>query len=289
MEALDLHPHPEVLRVPLESFCLKARIMSPANSKLMDVVAAAPTAPETGAVDRAVAALENLGAITPGGEFCTPLGARIALLPVEPRIGLSLFTAAALGCLTPTAFVAACASAPRLPFKQQGGNSGSGGGGAVGGAAREFSAACLDKTSCFLACLRAAGQRAELGPSIDSVVMKAVIEQQKQLIREMKGHFTEAQAVDDRSQDMSLVRACISVASFLMRISSSKRGLALHWLRPQSKKGAALELKPHQATVLATPEAARIVAKNSDFLSLCCVQSVFSSSRRGPVATDTTR
>ncbi|CAE8626229.1 unnamed protein product, partial [Polarella glacialis] len=139
-------PVAEILRVPLEPLCLRVRkLLADDTRPLVEVLAQAPCPPEPLAVARAVASLVGLGALHPGGsDLLTPLGHRLALLPIEPRLGKTLLCAAALGCLSPVALIVASLSAPRDPF---------GRGRAAGTAKR-----ALDMTSDLLALVRAHGE-----------------------------------------------------------------------------------------------------------------------------------
>jgi HrpA-like RNA helicase len=91
---------------------------------------------------RAVRSLVALGALTlsegtaartePVAEALTPLGRKLASLPVDPRLGKTLLCAHALGCLSPVALVVAWLTAPRDPLGRGAGRgrTDDGGGGA---------------------------------------------------------------------------------------------------------------------------------------------------------------
>ena len=71
--------------------------------------------PDRHAVERAIASLVALGALTADGaeERLTPLGRRLARLPTEPRFGKALLCAQALGCIHEVAVMIAAHEAPK--------------------------------------------------------------------------------------------------------------------------------------------------------------------------------
>ncbi len=128
--ALAAHTPPELLRTPLEGLCLTVlsmRLGHPAR-----LLSRALQPPQPRAVDNALALLAAIGALDVSSEgggvqddasaasgtlapALTPLGWHLAALPVDPRIGKMLVTAAALGC-APAAATVAAALAHRDPF-----------------------------------------------------------------------------------------------------------------------------------------------------------------------------
>jgi len=110
-------PVPEILRTPLEELCLQIHSMG-----IVDVAAFLERAldpPDVKTIDQALQRLDQLRCL----EFdsishhytITPLGRRLAQLPLPPHLGRLLVFGALLGCLTPCATIAATLSL-RTPF-----------------------------------------------------------------------------------------------------------------------------------------------------------------------------
>jgi ATP-dependent RNA helicase DHX36 len=117
LHAMAERPTPEIQRTALEATCLQTCSMTTAGvqkflSKAMD-----PPAEET--VAHAMDRLFKLGAIktdtTSGGEFLTPMGRLLSILPLDPGTGRMLIMGAVMKCLDPVLTAAACFSS-RDPF-----------------------------------------------------------------------------------------------------------------------------------------------------------------------------
>ncbi|QDZ19660.1 P-loop-containing nucleoside triphosphate hydrolase [Chloropicon primus] len=106
------HPVPEIMRVPLEEVCLHIRKLQLGLCK--EFLGRMVEPPHSHAIDAAVSALTNIGAITED-ETLTPLGDHLAGLPVDCRIGKLLLLGTILGCLSSILTVAACLSY-KTPF-----------------------------------------------------------------------------------------------------------------------------------------------------------------------------
>ena len=106
------HPVPEIMRVPLEEVCLHIRKLQLGLCK--DFLGRMVQPPHSHAIDAAVSALTNIGAISED-ETLTPLGHHLAGLPVDCRIGKLLLLGTILGCLSSILTVAACLSY-KTPF-----------------------------------------------------------------------------------------------------------------------------------------------------------------------------
>ena len=117
LHAMAERPTPEIQRTALEATCLQTCSMTTSGvqqflSKAMD-----PPAEET--VAHAMDRLFKLGAIksdaTSGGEFLTPMGRLLSILPLDPGTGRMLIMGAVMKCLDPVLTAAACFSS-RDPF-----------------------------------------------------------------------------------------------------------------------------------------------------------------------------
>ena len=106
------HPVPEIMRVPLEEVCLHIRKLQLGLCK--EFLGRMVQPPHAHAIEAAVSALTNIGAITED-ESLTPLGHHLAGLPVDCRIGKLLLVGTILGCLSSILTVAACLSY-KTPF-----------------------------------------------------------------------------------------------------------------------------------------------------------------------------
>ena len=102
--AMVEHATPELLRTPLEELCLTIKSLGLGSAAKF--IARALQPPEDRAVHNALELLTTIGALD-RDENLTPLGKHLAALPVNPRVGKMLITAAALGCLSPALTIAA--------------------------------------------------------------------------------------------------------------------------------------------------------------------------------------
>ncbi|XP_035994132.1 ATP-dependent RNA helicase DHX30 isoform X1 [Fundulus heteroclitus] len=112
LEAMPLFPVPEILRTPLESLVLQAKIHSP-NCKAVDFLSQVLDSPEPQAVRDAVQILQDIGVLDKT-ETLTPLGERVACMSCDPRLGKVLVLSAMFRCVLPMLSVAACLT--RDPF-----------------------------------------------------------------------------------------------------------------------------------------------------------------------------
>ncbi|KAI8990673.1 P-loop containing nucleoside triphosphate hydrolase protein [Trametes punicea] len=103
-------PVPEIRRVPLESIALTLKVV---HNDVKSFLSQAIDPPDTSAVDKALAVLEELGATGPNGEL-TALGRHMAMLPMDLRLGKMLILATVFRCLNPILTVAACLSSKPL-------------------------------------------------------------------------------------------------------------------------------------------------------------------------------
>ena len=99
------HATPELLRTPLEELCLT--IKSLGLGLCEPFIARALQPPEPKSVHNAIELLITIGALSRRTEELTPLGRHLAALPVDPRVGKMLVTAATFGCLSPALTIAA--------------------------------------------------------------------------------------------------------------------------------------------------------------------------------------
>ncbi|XP_062850479.1 ATP-dependent RNA helicase DHX30 [Trichomycterus rosablanca] len=113
LEAMSTFPIPEILRTPLESLVVQAKIYSP-QSKAADFLSQVMDSPEQGAVKDAVRTLQDIGVLD-GSECLTPLGERVACMSCDPRLGKLLVLSSLFRCALPMLSVAACLT--RDPFQ----------------------------------------------------------------------------------------------------------------------------------------------------------------------------
>ncbi|KAM4605323.1 ATP-dependent RNA helicase DHX30 [Polymixia lowei] len=112
LESMTTFPIPEILRTPLESLVVQAKIHSP-NCKAVDFLSQVLDSPEPEAVRDAVRNLQEIGVLD-RTETLTPLGERVSCLSCDPRLGKVLVLAAMFRCVLPMLSVAACLT--RDPF-----------------------------------------------------------------------------------------------------------------------------------------------------------------------------
>ncbi|KAK3545954.1 hypothetical protein QTP70_016947 [Hemibagrus guttatus] len=113
LDAMTMFPIPEILRTPLESLVVQAKIHSP-QSKAVDFLSQVMDSPEQGAVRDAVRTLQEIGVLDTR-ECLTPLGERVACMSCDPRLGKLLVLSSLFRCVLPMLSVAACLT--RDPFQ----------------------------------------------------------------------------------------------------------------------------------------------------------------------------
>ncbi|KAI8802887.1 P-loop containing nucleoside triphosphate hydrolase protein [Cladochytrium replicatum] len=119
---------PEILRLPLEELCLRARTVIDATSSISteksddgskvtisELLAEALDSPPQKNIDRALEVLHQIGAFD-NKESLTQLGSALAALPVDVRLGKVLLYGIALRCLDPLLTIAASLSLGKSPF-----------------------------------------------------------------------------------------------------------------------------------------------------------------------------
>ncbi|XP_047445082.1 ATP-dependent RNA helicase DHX30 [Mugil cephalus] len=112
LESMAPFPIPEILRTPLESLVVQAKIHSP-NCKAVDFLSQVLDSPDIEAVRDAVQNLQEIGVLDKT-EALTPLGERVALMSCDPRLGKVLVLSTMFRCALPLLSVAACLT--RDPF-----------------------------------------------------------------------------------------------------------------------------------------------------------------------------
>ncbi|XP_061694717.1 ATP-dependent RNA helicase DHX30 [Syngnathoides biaculeatus] len=113
LDAMTPFPIPEILRTPLESLVVQAKIHSP-KLKAVEFLSQALDSPEQAAVSDAVQNLQDIGVLDQS-ETLTLLGERVASLSCDPRLGKVLVLGAMFRCTLPMLSVAA--SLTRDPFR----------------------------------------------------------------------------------------------------------------------------------------------------------------------------
>ncbi|XP_016103372.1 putative ATP-dependent RNA helicase DHX30 [Sinocyclocheilus grahami] len=112
LDRMAVFPVPEILRTPLESVIIQAKIHCP-HSKAVDFLAQVLDSPDSQAVRVAVKNLMDIGVLD-AAENLTPLGERVACMSCDPRLGKALVLSALFSCALPVLSVAACLT--RDPF-----------------------------------------------------------------------------------------------------------------------------------------------------------------------------
>ncbi|KAM3604387.1 uncharacterized protein V6R79_010386 [Siganus canaliculatus] len=112
LDTMTHFPIPEILRTPLESLVLQAKIHSP-HCKAEDFLSQVLDSPELEAVRDAVQNLQDIGVLDKT-ETLTPLGERVSCMSCDPRLGKVLVLSALFRCVLPMMSVAACLT--RDPF-----------------------------------------------------------------------------------------------------------------------------------------------------------------------------
>ncbi|KAK2860133.1 hypothetical protein Q7C36_004299 [Tachysurus vachellii] len=113
LDTMTMFPIPEILRTPLESLVVQAKIHSP-QTKAVDFLSQVMDSPEQGAVREALRTLQEIGVLDTS-ECLTPLGERVACMSCDPRLGKLLVLSSLFRCVLPMLSVAACLT--RDPFQ----------------------------------------------------------------------------------------------------------------------------------------------------------------------------
>uniref|UniRef100_UPI0037E81DAC ATP-dependent RNA helicase DHX30 n=1 Tax=Semicossyphus pulcher TaxID=241346 RepID=UPI0037E81DAC len=106
LESMTPFPIPEILRTPLESLVVQAKIHSP-DSKAVEFLSQVLDSPGKEAVRDAVRNLQDIGVLDKT-ETLTPLGERVTCMSCDPRLGKVLVLSAMFRCILPMLSVAAC-------------------------------------------------------------------------------------------------------------------------------------------------------------------------------------
>jgi HrpA-like RNA helicase len=116
--ALPEYRPAEILRLPLEDVCLKARATlgpSSVSGNLADLFASALDPPPLKNIDKALSILKQVRALN-HDENLTSLGKHLANLGIDVRLGKMILFAVALRCLDPILTIAASLSLGKSPF-----------------------------------------------------------------------------------------------------------------------------------------------------------------------------
>ncbi|KAF7303326.1 p-loop containing nucleoside triphosphate hydrolase protein [Mycena kentingensis (nom. inval.)] len=109
------HPLPEMMRLSLSDLGLRIKIMKVnLGTSIEDVLSRALDPPVSVNVQRAIAMLVEVGALTPS-EDITPMGRLLSKLPTDVHLGKFLLTATLFKCLDPALTIAAALNA-KSPF-----------------------------------------------------------------------------------------------------------------------------------------------------------------------------
>lgn len=113
---LDPYPIPEIKRSSLEKTVLDAKTYS--NEKALEFLSSMPEPPSTHIIKSAVNDLIKLGALD-NNENLTPLGKRIALFTLHPKLSKSIVYSSIFECVGPMMTIASAMSADNQIFQGQ--------------------------------------------------------------------------------------------------------------------------------------------------------------------------
>ncbi|THU91743.1 P-loop containing nucleoside triphosphate hydrolase protein [Dendrothele bispora CBS 962.96] len=110
------NPQPEMLRLSLAELSLRIKIMNlqQLGSSIESVLSSALSPPSSANIQRAIASLVEVRALTPS-EDITPMGRLLSKLPCDVHLGKFLLTAAVFRCLDPALTIAATLNS-KSPF-----------------------------------------------------------------------------------------------------------------------------------------------------------------------------
>mmetsp|Transcript_139548 Transcript_139548/g.362835 ORF Transcript_139548/g.362835 Transcript_139548/m.362835 type:complete len:1234 (+) Transcript_139548:117-3818(+) len=110
-EQMPLSLQPDMTRLPLHQVTLTLKSLN--FGRAASFLSQAPDPPHPGAVRQAVQVLQDLKALD-GHERITDLGLKLAMLPIEPRMGFALLASCMLGLGEPMAVISAIVSSAPL-------------------------------------------------------------------------------------------------------------------------------------------------------------------------------
>lgn len=109
------HPDPEIMRLSLSDLALRIKIMKVnLGSSIEDVLLRALDPPLSVNIQRAIASLIEVRALTPSEEI-TPMGRLLSKLPTDVHLGKFLLIATLFRCLDPALTIAATLNS-KSPF-----------------------------------------------------------------------------------------------------------------------------------------------------------------------------
>ena len=109
------HPVPEMLRLSLQDLALRIKILKlKLGTSIEDVLLRALDPPSSTNIQRAIASLVEVKALTPSEEI-TPMGRLLSKLPMDVHLGKFLLVAALFRCLDPALTIAATLNS-KSPF-----------------------------------------------------------------------------------------------------------------------------------------------------------------------------
>ena len=106
-EYLDAHPIPEMLRLSLQELALQLKVMPlRIGASIEDALSQALDPPLAANIQRAVASLVDVEALTPNEEI-TPLGRHLCHMPLDVHLAKFLLVAVLFGCVDAALSIAA--------------------------------------------------------------------------------------------------------------------------------------------------------------------------------------
>lgn len=119
-EFMDPHPLPEMLRLSLQELALTLKVMQiQVGTSIEDALSQALDAPQAINVQRAVASLVEVQALTPNEEI-TPLGRHLCHMPLDVHLGKFLLIATRFRCVDAALTITAVLNS-KSPFLNMGG------------------------------------------------------------------------------------------------------------------------------------------------------------------------
>ncbi len=107
-DSLPSHRPPELMRLPLEGICLKARaILGNDAGSLKELFSESLDPPPAKNIEKAISLLQQLQAMTRSEEL-TPLGVHLSKLGMDVKLGKMLIYSIIFKCLDPILTISAC-------------------------------------------------------------------------------------------------------------------------------------------------------------------------------------
>lgn len=114
-EAMDQYTSPEIARISLTEISLKAKLVATKGKSIEKFLSGALQPPDLLNIRQSVASLMQIGVLA-ANESITPLGYRLANMPIDCQFGKAILFAIVMKCLVPVLTIVSFLSTSKDPF-----------------------------------------------------------------------------------------------------------------------------------------------------------------------------